>query len=73
MEIKYEIMDSLLNIDKDIMSVKYIISRVEGHLSEEDNREEKYLANATLLMLTDIEHKIKSTLKEIDENIVGHE
>ena len=68
MEKMYEFMDQYLELEQQVVSFLYVITRLEQSYSEEMQKEEKYLANTVewmLLQLQSMHLKIVVVLKQL--------
>lgn len=70
MEKMYEFMDQYLELEKQVASFLYVISRLEQSYSEEMQKEEKYLANTVEWMLLQLQRELKKIIREMDLYIV---
>ena len=59
MEKMYEFMDQYLELEKQVVSFLYVITRLEQSYSEEMQKEEKYLANTVEWMLLQLQRELK--------------
>lgn len=70
MEKMYEFMDQFLEMEKQVASFLYVISRLEQSYSEEMQKEEKYLANTVEWMLLQLQRELKKIILKMDSYIV---
>lgn len=70
MEKMYEFMDQYLELEKQVVSFLYVITRLEQSYSEEMQKEEKYLANTVEWMLLQLQRELKKIIREMDLYIV---
>lgn len=70
MEKMYEFMDQYLEMEKQVASFLYVISKLEQSYSEEMQKEEKYLANTVEWMLLQLQRELKKIIRQMDSYIV---
>ena len=70
MEKMYEFMDQYFELEKQVVSFLYVITRLEQSYSEEMQKEEKYLANTVEWMLLQLQRELKKIIREMDLYIV---
>ena len=63
-------MDQYLELEKQVVSFLYVITRLEQSYSEEMLKEEKYLANTVEWMLLQLQRELKKIIREMDLYIV---
>ena len=71
MEKIYEFMERNLEIEKKVSSFLYTISKLEQAYSEEEQKEEKYLANTVRWMFLQVQKDLKDSIQEMDAYIVA--
>lgn len=67
----YEFMERNLEIEKKVSSFLYTVSKLEQTYSEEEQKEEKYLANTVRWMFLQVQKDLKDSIQEMDSYIVA--
>lgn len=67
----YEFMERNLEIEKKVSSFLYTVSKLEQVYSEEEQKEEKYLANTVRWMFLQVQKDLKDSIQEMDAYIVA--
>ena len=64
-------MERNLEIEKKVSSFLYTVSKLEQTYSEEEQKEEKYLANTVRWMFLQVQKDLKDSIQEMDSYIVA--